>query len=272
MFGRLLNQFLDSPLSGMTPWVLVAMLSGPGRFEPAVSGALGVSLMVLVLSWRRGITVHVIEFFGVSYFVVLAIIGLGASSATRSWLELWSGDITNAWLALFAAVTLLIRRPYTMVYRKHVTPPEHWGTELFVRVNMTLTSVWAGAFAFSATVGFLGDALWHDTDNFWTGWILQLAALLFAVAFTEFYPEWAQKRAEPDGGAAVPSWVRLVEWLPPFVLATGIAGWLLNAVADVGCLALVVAGAVGGEVLRRRSARAAHGSGDVPAEMRCEQS
>jgi hypothetical protein len=253
MFGRhgirLLDRFLDSPFSGLAPWVWMAMLAGPGRFEVAVSGALAVSVLILAMCWQRGIPVHVIEFLGVSYFVLLAIIGLHASAATKAWLELWSGDITNALLAVYATATLIVRRPYTMVYARHTVSRDRWGTSLFVRVHMVVTGVWAGAFGFAAISGFIGDAVVHDTDNFWTGWVLQLAALLFAVAFNDFYPEYA--RARTHGHAHVPSWVRVVEWVPPFLLGTAVAGWALDAVAVSGCVALSVGGAVCGVLMRR---------------------
>jgi hypothetical protein len=256
--ARLWDRFLDSPFSGLAPWVWMAMLAGPGRYELAVSGALAISVLVLLMCARRGIPVHVIEFLGVGYFVLMAIIGFFASTATKAWLELWSGDITNALLAGYAMVTLVIRRPYTMVYARHRMAREHWGTSLFVRINMMVTAVWAAVFAFAAASGFIGDALWHDTDNFWTGWILQLAALSFGVAFNDVYPERALAVAHAH--AHVPSWVRVVEWLPAFVAGTGVAGWLLGALAAAGCAALVAGGAVSAGVLRwaaHRPARSA---------------
>lgn len=108
---------------------------------------------------------------------------------------------------------------------------------------MVLTAVWAGAFGFSAAVGFAGDVIYGDTDNFWTGWILQLAALSFAVAFTEFYPEYARAKAVASDEHPLPSWTRVLHWIPPFVLGTGVAGWVFGAVADVACLLLVLLGA-----------------------------
>lgn len=249
MLGKALDAFLDSPLSGITPWAFMAMLAGPGRYEFAVIVALGFSLVVLGLSWLRGIPVHVLEVVGVSYFVVLAAIGLVVSDGTKSWLEMWAGEITNASLALFALITLLLRRPYTMAYARDVTPPEVWSTPFFRRANMVLTGVWAGAFGFSATVGFIGDVVYGDTDNFWTGWVLQLASLFFAVALTRFYPEYARAR---EHSQPLPSRGRVFDWLPPFLMGTGIAGWLLGAVAAPVSVAFVAVGALGIVVLRRR--------------------
>ncbi|SEP71136.1 hypothetical protein SAMN04488583_0817 [Mycobacterium sp. 88mf] len=256
MLGKALDAFLDSPLSGILPWALMAILAGPGRYEIAVSGALGFSLLVLVLDRRRNIPVHVLEALGVTFFVALAAVGLVASRGQKTWLEMWSGEITNATLAIFALVSLLTGRPYTTAYARDVTPPDHWDTPLFKRTNMVVTAVWAAAFGFSASVGFLGDVLYGRTDNFWTGWILQLGALFFAVAVTEFYPEYARAKEAAHALHPVPSWSRVFEWLPPFVLATGVAGWVLATVSTGVAADLVVLGAFGTALLRRRELRA----------------
>ncbi|ODR24645.1 hypothetical protein [Mycolicibacterium porcinum] len=256
MPGKALDAFLDSPLSGIVPWALMAILAGPGRYEIAVWGALGFSLLVLALDRRRHIPVHVLEGLGVAFFVVLAAVGLVASSGQKAWLEMWSGEITNATLALFALVSVVIGRPYTTAYARDVTPPERWDTPLFKRTNMVVTAVWAAAFGFSASVGFLGDVVYGSTDNFWTGWILQLGALFFAVAVTEFYPEYARAKAAAHALHPVPSWSQVFEWLPPFVLATGVAGWLLATVSSGVASDLVVVGAFGTALLRLRDHRA----------------
>ncbi|CRZ16613.1 hypothetical protein [Mycolicibacterium neworleansense] len=256
MLGKALDAFLDSPLSGILPWALMAILAGPGRYEIAVMSALGISLLILGLTWRRHIPVHVLEVLGVAYFVVLAAVGLVATSGQKAWLEMWSGEVTNASLALFALVSLLIGRPYTTAYARDVIPPDRWDTPLFKRTNVVVTAVWAAAFGFSASVGFLGDVVYGSTDNFWTGWILQLGALFFAVAVTEFYPEYARAKDAAHARHPVPSWSQVFEWLPPFVLATGVAGWLLATVSSGVASDLVVIGAFGTALLRLRDHRA----------------
>ena len=39
--SRFIDALLQSPLAGLTPWIVMALLSGPGRFEESVSAALG---------------------------------------------------------------------------------------------------------------------------------------------------------------------------------------------------------------------------------------
>lgn len=222
----------------------MAVVSGPGRFEEAASAALGLALLTLWVGSRRGVPVHLLEVFTVVYFAILAVLGLVASDTTIDWLELWAGELSNIALATFALVTLLIRKPFTLAYAKDTTPREHWDSPLFLRINYVISAVWAGAFLVSAVVGAYGDAVLKDNDNFWTAWIVPLAAVIFAGSFTEFYPDKAT-------GEKTSSWVRIFDWLPPFVMVTGIVGWVSDALPDAFAIALIVVGVVGSAMMRR---------------------
>ena len=127
----------------------------------------------------------------------MAILGPAASDDVIRWLESWAGEVSNTALASFAFVTLLIRRPFTLVY------------------------------AISA---------------------------VFAVEFTEFNPDYAgAKFSQSIGEAADPpeSLARLVDWLPPFILVTGIVGWVSDAIPDLLGITLIVVGVVGSALLRK---------------------
>jgi hypothetical protein len=258
--GSLIDAFLDSPLSGIVPWALFSLFSTPGRFEEAVCVALGLTLLTLWVGSRRGISVHSLEVFGVAFFAILAVIGLTATDGTIRWLELWAGDLTNVSLALFACATLVARRPFTVAYAKERTPQEYWESALFLHINYAISAVWAAAFAVSAVVGFIGDAVLHDSNNFWTGWVLQLAALFFAVAFTEFYPDHAgakdaAARGEPE--ELPPPISTLYDWLPTFILGAGIFGWVTHALPVATGIGMTVVGAVGVALIRTFSAKPA---------------
>ena len=77
--SRFLDAFLQSPFAGLAPWILMSLLSGPGRFEESVATALGLSILFLFLSHRRGGTFKPLEVFDILYFGCLAAIGLFAS-------------------------------------------------------------------------------------------------------------------------------------------------------------------------------------------------
>lgn len=240
---KLIDGYVRSPFAGIAPWVLMGVVSGPGRFEEAASAALGLALLTLWVGSRRGVPVHLLEVFTVGYFGVLAVLGLVASDATIDWLQLWAGELSNIALAAFAIVTLLIRKPFTLAYAKDTTPREHWDEPLFQRINYMISAVWAGAFLVSAVVGAYGDAVLRDNDNFWTAWIVPLAAVICAASFTEFYPDIATGEST--------SWARILDWLPPFVLVTGIVGWVSDAVPDGVAIGLIVVGIAGSAAMKK---------------------
>lgn len=251
---KVIDGFLKSPFSGIAPWVLFSVLSAPGRFEEAVCVALGVTLLVMWVGHRRGIKIQALDWFGALFFVALAVIGLVASDGVISWLEVWAGEITNISLAVFVIATLALRKPFTLPYAKLEAPEEYWDSPLFLHINYVISAVWAGAFTVSAIAGFIGDAVLHDADNFWTGWILQLAALFFAVAFTDFYPDYAGAKADKVAGQppeTEPSVAKLIDWIPTFILVVGIFGWVTDALPDVVGIALIVVGSVGAGIIAK---------------------
>jgi hypothetical protein len=75
---------------------------------------------------------------------------------------------------------------------------EFWDTAGFRRINYVISALWDASFAWCAVFGLIGIIGLHDTDNFWTGWILQLRATFFAMAFGEVYPDDAARRLAPD--------------------------------------------------------------------------
>jgi hypothetical protein len=240
---KFIDGYVKSPFAGLAPWILMAVVAGEGRFEEAASAALGLALLTLWVGSRRGVPVHQLEVFTVVYFGAMAILGLVASDSVIDWLQLWAGELSNIALAVFAIATLVIRRPFTMAYAKDTTPSEHWDSPLFIRINYVLSAAWAAAFVVSAIAGAYGDAVLRDNDNFWTAWIIPIGALIFAGAVTEFYPDYASGEAK--------SWARMVDWLPPFVMVTGIVGWVSDAVPDVVAIVLIAVGVVGSAAIRR---------------------
>lgn len=251
---KFIDGLLRSPLSGIAPWILMAIVSGPGRFGEAAAAALGLTLIVLWIGNRRGIRVHSLEVFGAAVFAAFVGLGILGSPALITWLELWAGEITNGLLAAYALATLVVRRPFTISYARDTVAPEHWTSPLFVRVNYILSAVWAGAFLVNTFVGTVGDVVLRDADNFWTGWIVQLAITLTAVAITEFYPDYARARFLAAAGEPVedaPSFGKLVEWLPGFVIGVGVAGWVSDALTASVSIALIVVGIVAGAVMRK---------------------
>ncbi|BBZ01160.1 hypothetical protein MCHIJ_05970 [Mycolicibacterium chitae] len=256
---RFLDGYLRSPLSGIAPWILMSVLSSPGRFEEAVCSALGLTLLTMWLGKRRGISIHALEVFGALFFAVLAVVGLFASDGAIRWMEMWAGELTNLCLALFVIATLIVRKPFTLPYAKEQAPEEYWGTPVFLRINYVISAVWAAAFTFSAIIGTVGVLALHNPDDFWTGWVLQLAAIFFAVAFTEFYPDYASAKEAAARGESepAPSVLTLFDWAPMFVLIAGIFGWVTDALPDAVGIAMIVVGVIANALVSKLAPSAA---------------
>jgi hypothetical protein len=256
--SRILDVFLDSPLSGIAPWILLSVVGRPGHYAVAIAIAFGFALLVLWASRRRGDRLHSLTVFTVAFFAVLLVVRVLVGTGVESWLSTWTGQMSNIALTVFAVTTLVVRRPFTLSYAKDTTPEEYWEQPGFLRINYVVSAVWAGAFAFSAVFGFIGIAVLHDVDNFWTAWILQLGATFFAMAFTDVYPDYVAAKLDREAGLSaglstepLPSWLPIVDWIPMYVLIAGVIGWAIDEIPDWLAITLVAVGAIGAVVARR---------------------
>ena len=246
--GALFRAFLNSPLAGLAPWIVMSILSGPGRFELSVLVALALSLTFVVAGHQRHSRYKLMEVFDLIFFAGFALIGILASPAQITWMETWAGEITNIVLTLFVLFTIVIRKPFTIEYAREQTPKEYWDTPMFVRINYQITWMWFAAFAVQAISGAYGDEVLRNNNNFWTGWVIQLAAVVFAAAFTEFWPDYASGKAL---GEPTQSLWHLLDWLPVFILITGVAGLMTDGVPTIVGIVLIVLGIAGMLAMRR---------------------
>ncbi|TSD93725.1 hypothetical protein FOV72_19200 [Gordonia rubripertincta] len=252
---RVLTAFLNSPFAGMSPWILMALVTGPGRFEEAAASAFALSLLLVVGGHRRGSKIKLLEVFDVVYFGSMAALALFASAGVIDWLEKWGGELTNIALVTFALGSILIRQPFTLQYARESVDEEAWDSPLFLRINYVITWAWVIGFGVAAVSGAVGDIVLDDSNNFWTGWIIQIGGTVFAIAFTEFYPDYATYHAAVREGWPTDekpqSMFHLFDWVPGYVLAIGIAGLLTDELSMVVGIVVIVVGAVGIRVFRQ---------------------
>ncbi len=224
---------LESPFFDFAPWIVMSVLVGPRRFVLATALAFGCACAIAVANRLVGVRLKVLDAVGIAFFAALVLVGLLVDDVSRHWLERWSGDISNTLIALIALGSILARKPFTVQYAHETIAPEHWDKPRFMRLNYRVTWVWTGAFALTALVGFLGDGPLDQPDNLWTNWIVQIAALILALRFTEWYPDRAialEQLADGEPGEP-PQTVR--------ELVIPLAGYLV----PVGVLVLCVGGA-----------------------------
>lgn len=198
-----LAQFLESPFVGLSPWIVFALVVGPGRFEWAVGLALAISVCLVVGSrlLHPGSSLKILELCDVVFFAVLTVIGLFASAGTRHWLETYAGEISNIALFAIALGSILAGVPFTLQYAREQVDRKFWDTPTFKRTNYLITGVWGLAFLVNAIAGAYGDLVLRNPNNIWTGWIIQVLTLVGALRFTNRYPEIVRARARAGAAA-----------------------------------------------------------------------
>lgn len=237
-----LAKILGNPLVGLAPWIVYSVLEGPNRLELSAAVALGLAVVILSLNWIRGGTPKLLEYADVVYFAGLAVLVAFASPGTRTWLELWGGEVANVAVLAIAFGSVVLRMPFTIQYAREDVPQEYWHEPEFLRVNYLITWVWVVAFAIEALSGFVGDAVLHNADNIWTGWIIQTLPLIIAGQFTIWYPN--RLDAIREGRKSAPTVQDFLATVTPWITITGIIALSVDGTPEWLGIALIVVGIV----------------------------
>jgi hypothetical protein len=248
------ERIVSNPFVGFAPWIALAILEGPGRLPLAVAVGLSIAVAFLAVDKLLGHSTKILAVVDVVSFAIFLVVVLAASPTTLQWLELWFGELANILLVLVVAGSMVARVPFTIQYAREQTDPKYWDTPVFLRINYVVTGVWGLAFLVSAIVGFYGDAVLHDSNNVWTGWIIQVAATLVAVQFTVWYPDYATARALASAGVSHDPAPPVATFLLPlqgYLIAIGILELSLDAGPAWLGIAMIVFGVVVGNLLRR---------------------
>ncbi|MFE3495489.1 hypothetical protein ACFXOS_20845 [Streptomyces sp. NPDC059175] len=247
--GKWLAGFLEQPVVGMAPWIVFAVLSGPGRFEVAVLLALGISVVFVILgrALHPGTSFKILEIADVVFFGALAIIGVFASEGTHQWLETYADEVSSLVLALIAFGSIAVKVPFTVQYARERVGPELWGTPTFMHTNNVITGVWGLAFLIGAVAGGFGALVLHQEDEIWTAWVIPILAIIVTLRFTEWYPDYV--RAKDRGSGEVPTISGLCLPLVGLLIPIGVMVLIVEDTTWLG-IALIVAGILGARALK----------------------
>jgi hypothetical protein len=267
--GTRWTNLLNSPLLGFAPWIALSVLEGPGRIELAAAVALAMSLAFVLTDRLRGRSLKLLGCVDVVSFAALLIVGLLLSDDSRRWLETWFGEISNIILVVVVAGSMLARLPFTLQYAREEVDGVYWDNPVFLRINYLITGAWGLAFLVSAVAGFYGDAVLHNDNNLWTGWVIQIGADVLAARFTSWYPDYASAKALRAAGQPADkpeSFASLLLPLTGYLAPVGILALCFDAGPYWIGVGLIIAGGVFSGWLRNRI-RASEAAGDVPAAV-----
>ena len=137
---------------GFIPWIIYWSCSGPGFWTAALLGAAGAALVMVAAGYRRTGAVKTLEAVTLGYFVAAAGVTLGLGSPL---FRTYGPVLSNLALAGAALGSLAWKSPFTYQYAKEDWDEAYWTSPAFIRINVTLTAVWAIIFGANALLGVL---------------------------------------------------------------------------------------------------------------------
>jgi len=138
-------------VNSMLPWLVFAPLLDwmDGDYLKAALLALVVSLAASASRLRKG--------YAVDWTVACSLVLVSATAATSSGtvvLKYWP-LIMPLGLSLMCWVSIALSRPFTTSYAKADTPPEHWDSPHFLRINMQISTIWGAVFSMMLALSVL---------------------------------------------------------------------------------------------------------------------
>ena len=136
-----------SILLGLTPFIVFFVLMRLVHPLVGLGAAFAVSLLMGFVQWRRGEKIKVLE---VGSLVLFGVLTLYTLIAAPQWSVATVRLAVDGGLFIIAAVSLLIRQPFTLQYARESVPQELWTSPIFFTTNVRITAVWTAAFAIAS--------------------------------------------------------------------------------------------------------------------------
>jgi hypothetical protein len=239
------QRLLSNPFFGFAPWIVMSVFEGPQRFELAAVLAFLCALTIGAVGAFVGMRPKLLDLAGILFFAPLIVVGLLVDESALRWLERWSGELSNVAIVLVALSTIALRRPFTLEYARETVDAKDRDSLMYMHINYTVAWVWTAVFLLTAIVGFIGDGPLHEPDNLWTNWLVQIALLILALRFTEWYPEAVGARQEIAAGERTepaPSVRKLLLPLAGYAVPVGIVVLLVGGTPWWVGIGLIVLG------------------------------
>lgn len=124
------------------------------------------------------------------YFVVHAILTLAIGSP---FLKNYGAIANSLVLAGMAFATLAVKNPFTYQYAKEDWDKSYWSDPAFIRINMIITSVWAGIFTFNTLLGALSVIL--PAQELLLAAIVPNVGVVAGIIFSNRFPHYASRKS-----------------------------------------------------------------------------
>jgi phytoene dehydrogenase-like protein/intracellular septation protein A len=175
---------------GFIPWIIYWSFSGPGLWTVAILGGLVAAMGLVSWRWLKRRDVKTMEVVTLGYFIVHAILTLALGS---SFLKTYGPIVNSLVLAGMAFGTLAVKNPFTYQYAKEDWDKSYWNDPAFIRINMIITSVWAGIFTLNTLLGVL--AVIFPARELLLAVIVPNVGVVAGIIFSNRFPHYASRKS-----------------------------------------------------------------------------
>ncbi len=178
-------------LLSFLPWIAFWVLSDLSNYQAA---ALTATVAVVLINLRniRQRKMKILDLGTLIFFLFLTGVSFFSQAA---WVDRNSSLLSDLAMFVIAAVSLVIRKPFTIQYAYEQVDPKYWNSPGFYTTNRTISTVWCLAFAINAVMSYL----YADTSST-LGWLVRVVVLVAAIKFTGWYPDFVRAKAEQADG------------------------------------------------------------------------
>lgn len=194
-------------VSGLLPWIVYWILVGNVDFRLAVLIAFGVALLQLLRAYQAGQLITSLDIGSAIAFAVLTLITF---IGDEKFLERWIQPLTSGALFAIALGSILVGRPFAREYARAEVPEQYWNSPRFLRTTSLITWVWTAAFGLMTLFSLIppivdGDNTFKDQSDTLSVvcyWVLPILALVGAILFTKWYPDYVERHEGDTARAA----------------------------------------------------------------------
>lgn len=180
-----------SILWSFSPFIVFALLSRQVPVVAALFAAAAVAIGLIVRDrLRHAGSLKILDMGTVILFAGLGFYVLGTGGA---WNIVEVRLAVDGGLFAIVLISILIGQPFTLQYARERVPPEIAALPQFKTINYLLSGIWALAFLVMTGADFVMARV--PSVPLWVGVVVTVAALVGAVWFTNWYPEYRRRQA-----------------------------------------------------------------------------
>jgi hypothetical protein len=169
-------------ITSFLPWISFTTLSVV--YPPL---AIPAGLVFSLLTYPKLKQGFILDWASFLFFVILFI---DNQIFKDEWLVDHIGSFISLYFVAIAAISILIRRPFTMQYAKLEVKKETWNSPSFYRCNVIMTGGFGFIFLMMAIANFIRTYYYPG----WNQWLIWGIAATAQIIFIAQFPKWYRKR------------------------------------------------------------------------------